>query len=530
MATREDDNQEFEITIRPPHGSAVNHELADTFAKSLEDLRPIFKGDRNMQRRIDTRIKNEEEGVEKARTPNRPESKQIVSRENAYSLFDLVEPPYNLATLSRLYEASAPNYAAINAKVAHLVGLGYSFEPTPKVVNEIAETKEKARRENRLKMVEEAKVDLTDILDGISEDRSFTDVMHRVITDLEAVGTAYIEIGRSSKGTIGYVGHIAAHTIRVRRAKDGFVQLADGKAQFFANFGMAKKTRVPFDTGGTPNELIQIKKFTPTNTYYGVADVVSAKESAYGLIAANGFNLDYFSNKAVPRYVVSVEGAKIDSKSEENLIDFLTGLKNNHHRTILVPLPANPQTGVVPKLNFQKVENDVQEGSFSKYKSQSTNEILMAHRTPITKVGSSGLDSGGSSLANSRDQDRTFKEQVIRPQQELIESRVNWIIGEFTNAFKLRFNEFTLTDEDTQSQIDERDARMGAILINERRRKLNLPPLEDGDVAAPISAQARAEQTAQANGNRTRDQERSSRSSDSKGESRNPKGEGRQSQ
>jgi PBSX family phage portal protein len=518
MATRVDEtgDEPFIIKINKPEAEPVEASLKDAFTQDLEELRTIFKGDRNVQRRIDNRI-------EKGRTPKTPESKQIVARENAYSLFDLVEPEYNLATLARLYEQSAPNYAAINAKVAHLVGLGYAFEPTPELINEVNETDSDDERDSRLKKIEEAKIALKNGLDNISEDYSFTDVMHRVITDLEATGTAYIEVGRTSRKVIGYIGHIPSHTVRVRRAKDGFVQLTDGKAQFFANFGKAD-VKPPFNTDGTPNELIQLKKFTPTNTYYGVADVVAAKESAYGLIAANGFNLEYFNNKAVPRYVVSVEGASIDKSSEQNLIEFLTGLKKNHHRTILVPLPANPRTGVVPKLNFQQVETDVQEGSFSKYKSQSRDEVLMAHRTPISKVGSMAE---GSSLSNSRDQDRTFKEQVIRPQQELIEARVHWIVKEFTTAFVLRFNEFTLTDEDTQSQIDERDARMGALMPNERRRKLNLPPIEGGDEPAQISAQAKAEQTAQADGNRVRDQERSSQSPDNQGDSRNPKGEGR---
>jgi PBSX family phage portal protein len=529
MAERVDNTEEpYEhvISISKSTETSQGAELSDVFGSDLETIRTFFKGDRNVQRKIDTRL--EKAAVEKARTPTKPESKQVVLRQNAYSLFDLVEPPYNLATLAKLYEQSSPNYAAINAKVAHLVGLGYNFEPTAKLINEINDVKSEDQRKSRLQLVEEAQIELVDIFDAISEDRSFTDVMHRVATDLEATGVAYIEIGRTTRGQIGYICHIPSHTVRVRRAKDGYVQLADGLAVFFAPFGKAN-VKVPFNTDGKPNELIQLKKFTPTNTYYGVADVVAAKEAAYGLIAANGFNLDYFSNKAVPRYVVSIEGAKIDKAGEQNLIEFLTGLKNNHHRTILVPLPANPQTGIIPKMVFNKVEHDVQEGSFSKYKTQSMNEVLMAHRTPISKVGSVSSEGGGS-LANSRDQDRTFKEQVIRPAQELIEARVNWIVSEFTNAFKLRFNEFTLTDEDTQSQIDERDARMGSLMPNERRRKLGLPPIDGGDEPAQISAQAKAEQTAQATGNRTRDQERSSKSPDKQGDSRSPKGEGRTTQ
>jgi len=47
-----------------------------------------------------------------------------------YAMFDLIEPPYNLDYLSKIYEISPYNYSAINAKVSNIVGLGYSFVET----------------------------------------------------------------------------------------------------------------------------------------------------------------------------------------------------------------------------------------------------------------------------------------------------------------------------------------------------------------------------------------------------------------
>ena len=45
-------------------------------------------------------------------------------------LFDVVEPPYNLISLGKTYELSSANFAAINAKVANIVGLGFDLELT----------------------------------------------------------------------------------------------------------------------------------------------------------------------------------------------------------------------------------------------------------------------------------------------------------------------------------------------------------------------------------------------------------------
>jgi hypothetical protein len=44
-----------------------------------------------------------------------------------YAMFDILQPVYNLEYLSQIYEVSTYNYAAINAKVSNIVGLGYDF-------------------------------------------------------------------------------------------------------------------------------------------------------------------------------------------------------------------------------------------------------------------------------------------------------------------------------------------------------------------------------------------------------------------
>jgi hypothetical protein len=91
----------------------------------------------------------------------------------------------------------------------------------------------------------------------------------------------------------------------------------------------------------------------------------------------------------------------------------------------------------------------------------------------------------------------------------------------------LKFNELTLTDEDTQSKIDERYLRMQVITPNEVRIRKGMIPMDGGDEVVQLKPQQAAEQTAQAMNSRTRTQERSANSPDNSGEGRNTKGEGR---
>jgi capsid portal protein len=173
---------------------------------------------------------------------------------------------------------------------------------------------------------------------------------------------------------------------------------------------------------------------------------------------------------------------------------------------------------------MEPIEAGNQEGSFEKYRKSNRDEILLAHRVPINKIGTPE----GVNLAVARDADKTFKEQVCRPAQMILEKKINAIFDEKTDALTLKFNELTLTDEDTQSQIDERYLRMQVITPNEVRIRKGMIPVDGGDEMVDLKPQQAADQRATAGKTRARDSERSAASSDKIGEGRNAKGDGRQ--
>jgi capsid portal protein len=77
-----------------------------------------------------------------------------------------------------------------------------------------------------------------------------------------------------------------------------------------------------------PNEIIHLKKYTPMNNYYGIPDIIAAQNAMAGNEFAGKYNLDYFENKAVPRYIITVKGAKLSPESERKLLEFFqVGLK-----------------------------------------------------------------------------------------------------------------------------------------------------------------------------------------------------------
>lgn len=440
-----------------------------------------------------------------------------------YSLFQIVQPPYNVLYLAQLFDLSPFHHAAVNAKVANVVGLGYRFEETQKLVDKVEDAMGDDSKLDKLRRkIAKGKRELTDYLESMNSDDTFVETMKKIYTDLETTGNAFMEIGRTSSGKIGYIGHIPTITMRIRRHRDGFVQVVYNRYTFFRNYGDIE-TEDQIGTDPRPNEVIHFKKYAPTNTYYGIPDILSAKNAIAGDEFASRFNLDYFENKAVPRYIITVKGARLSADSERKLLEFFqTGLRGRNHRSLYIPLPSDGENSRV-EFKMEPVEAGIQDSSFKNYSIENRDRIFISHRVPISKVGTPQ----GMSLAGARDADKTFKEQVCKPNQQYLEERINKFVKEITDAFVLKFNELTLTDEETQSRIDEVYLRNKVIVPNDVRSRKGIAPRPGGDEPIELKPQQASEARTQMTGNRERDQKRTTNAPDIQGEARNPKGEGR---
>jgi PBSX family phage portal protein len=522
----EDDNgQEIEISNAMDwvkFHTAVVEKSNDPFRVEGEALSKVSGLSPAFRRKMNRDIQKRFVGIDGTETQQNLLQQAITG----YAMFDLVEPTYNLEYLSQVYEISSYNYAAINAKVANIVGLGFDFIETRKTVEAMDGIENETQLERARRKLNRLRQDLHQWLEDCNEEETFKETLVKFYTDVEATGNGYLEIGRTTTGKIGYIGHIPAKTMRVRRLRDGFIQLLYGKAVFFRNFG-DQETPNPIAGGlDRPNEIIHIKKYTPQNNYYGIPDIISAANAMAGNELAAKYNLDYFENKAVPRYIITVKGAKLSTESERKLLEFFqVGLKGKNHRSLYIPLPPDSPDSKT-EFKMEPVEAGNQESSFNTYRKMNRDEILMAHRTPVNKIGTPE----GINLAAARDADKTFKEQVCRPAQDILEKKLNRIISEMTDALEIKFNELSLTDEDTQSKIDERYLRMQVITPNEIRIRKGMVPLDGGDEVVVLKPQQQAEVRAQAGNTRRRDQERENNSPDISGEGRNEQGAGRQVQ
>jgi capsid portal protein len=255
---------------------------------------------------------------------------------------------------------------------------------------------------------------------------------------------------------------------------------------------------------------------------------MAALSSLHGDQLASQYNIDYFGNKAVPRYVVTLKGAKLSEEAEDKMFRFLqTSLKGSNHRTLYIPLPPDSDTNKV-EFKMEPIESGVQEASFNEYRKRNRDDILVAHQVPLSKIG--GGDSG--QIAAALAQDRTFKEQVARPAQTNLEKMLNKIVHEKTDILDFKFNELTLTDEISQAQILEGYVKTQIMVPNEAREVLGLPHRVGGDEPFSMAPRQATDAAANTMQNRARDSQRTNNASDGPTTvaGRNPKGEGRSSQ
>jgi capsid portal protein len=403
-----EDSQEIEIRYIdeevPDEDIAAALSEPDPFEKANEEIRGLDGLNTGQKKRATRQINkfNRGDGAES--------TKVEYEKMTGYTFFEVAEPEHNLEYLAKLYTISPVHFAAVNAKVANIVGLGYEFKETFKTKEKLSEVTGDGLKRAR-KKVGRFRNELLEWTDSLNEENTFTETMWQVWTDVEATGNGYLEIGRRKDGRVGYVGHVPSHTMRVRLARDGYIQITStNKVVFFHNFGQSDNPN-PVTRQRKVNEIIHFKKYSTTDSYYGVADVIAAKNHIAGNEFAARFNLDFFEHKAVPRHLIVVKGGKLSLESEGRLIEFFqTGLKGKHHRTLYVPLPPSTE-GANVDFKLEKVESDIQDASFVRYLDSNDDHILMAHRVPRTKVGLAS----GVSLAVARDADKTFKEQVCRP-------------------------------------------------------------------------------------------------------------------
>jgi PBSX family phage portal protein len=336
--------------------------------------------------------------------------------------------------------------------VTNTVGLGYRFVP-------LAENVRGANRGN-LALLEH-------LFGNCNPDQTFTEVLSAVQTDVECLGNGYLELTRNSRGEIDGFYHVPGTTMRVRGGGGGFLQIRETERRYFRPLGGPEEAD-PL-TGEPQNEIMHLKKYTPQSSYYGIPDIVAAMAAIVGDKEAREYNIDFFENHAVPRLAIIVEGGQLSDDVLAQIQEYMeTEIRGQGHKTLVLDVPGNDV-----RIRLEPLTVGVsQDAAFLEYRKANRDEVLMVHRVPPSKI----TVVEHANLANSKDQDKTFREQVIRPEQRRIEYRLNRMIREQMGIgdWRFRFEEMDLSEAREEAEIARIYSEIGAWTVEEIRGRQGL--------------------------------------------------------
>ncbi len=370
-----------------------------------------------------------------------------------YGMTGIIEPPayLNFTRLLELYQTSEIYYRAVQVKAQFTVGQGWRLIQTGEVDEQDFE---------RLK----------DFFNGCNPEMSFDEVLAQVMTDLECLGNAYIEVTREASGALSGLYHVPAHTVRIA-SDGGFVQIRGNKKVRFAQFGSTGQ----MDEDGMPlSEMIHLAKYNPASTFYGLPDAVPAIGSTMGDLMARDFNINFFDNNASPQYCLMISGGMLTPKDKEELQQYFSNLKGNPHKTMILQLPKDVTGELKP------ISTSPKEASFEQFRKMNRDLTVVAHGVPphllgIIESGNLGGGTGESQLAN-------FKNLVINPRQRFLAERINRLIidrGFGIKNVRFEFNEMDAEDEMKNAQINKIWLETGVLQADEVRGQMGLGSLEE---------------------------------------------------
>ncbi|MDI6840443.1 MAG: phage portal protein [bacterium] len=386
---------------------------------------------------------------------NKSASKQLPADmfTDSYNQHGLVQPLYNPEALARILELNTYHYRACKTKARDVAGLGWQIIPLVDKPNESMQTM------------------LEDFFSDLSEPVSKT--FDKVMFDYEAIGYGAAELTRvdyKHDGEPADLVHIPAHTLRVHRDGNRFVQVRGSKTRWFKRIGFEHD--VDFETGHIKElgslaperratEIFWVVNYTPRSDYYGLPDVIPALGAIHGDAARRDYNIAFFDNWGVPAYAVFITGnfdpGELDedgkSEFEKSIEEHFNELSKSPHSTLIMSIPTIDGRGEV-EIEFKPLSVDVKEASFRLYRKDNRDEVLAAHGVPPYRMGIAETGSLGGNTA--QESTEIYKRSVVEPRQEMLEGLINKHIlydGFEAFDFEFKFAEIDTSDEKHDMEI-----------------------------------------------------------------------------
>ena len=354
----------------------------------------------------------------------------------------LINPPLDLDRLAEFYNESTWHRNAVRVKSRDQVGHGWTL------TREFAEDEEPPGAQGEWELLDnffwngavEGFTDAAEIEPPVPLYLFLSEVMERVLIDLDTIGNGYLAVVREDRaeGLPRWFAQVQGSKMRPHKDRVRYRwQEGRNNALWFKRFGLEVdvhvKTGEIHPIGSLPvldraSELIHFSTYTPTDDFYGLPNVTPAIGSIVLDLLARDFNVRFFSNSAVPQYAILIEGLEDDLPDETHQVirDFFATARGNPHRTLVLTLPASPTGESKATIRFEGLAVEIREGHFRLLREDARNEVLVAHAVPGYRLGLAVTGQLGGS--NIQEADEIYKSEEIDPRREILEERINRLI------------------------------------------------------------------------------------------------------
>jgi len=254
-----------------------------------------------------------------------PRATQVTRLDDtAFDDVKVIRPPFDFDGLAEITTFNSRLAKSINVMAKNVVGLGWD------IVDTLEEDERRDLSEAENKKLKVKKRRLKQFIKNSNPDIPFDIMMTLIKTDEETLGNAFLEVVRNNKFEIFEFHHIPGKTIRIRKNKEGFVQIRGTKKKYFVPFG--RKERVDPETGEPSDakliqdiatEIIHYKLDHPSNDFYGLPRWITASPCIVGARLADERNINFMQNDATPRIIITVSGGDLDNESMESIEKFI---------------------------------------------------------------------------------------------------------------------------------------------------------------------------------------------------------------
>lgn len=386
---------------------------------------------------------------------------------------DIIEPPFDLLTLSMLPEHCGEMTQCLDVMSVNIDGFGHRFvcrikkepdTPIPPSIQRDIDVENTKLQNFFLYCTQE----------------SYVDFRKKLRVDLETTGNAYFEVLRNLSGEIQSFIHLPSYQMRLGRLDDDFLLVnkkilklqVDGsvevdtvkeyrrfrkyvqskvvhrrnlstigghKTSWFKEYGDPRnydsETGELVDDDSYPrnklaNEVVHFKIYSP-RTPYGLPRYIGSLLSIYGDRAAEEINYTTFRNNNIPSMAILVSNGQLTEGSIDRIQDFVESQiqgSDNYSKFLLLEaegIMEGEDSGQHIKIEIKPLtENQHKDALFQNYSKSNQDKVRRVWRLPPIFVGRTDEYTRTTAEASRVLAD----EQIFSPERSTFDDFINRII------------------------------------------------------------------------------------------------------